>query len=253
VTRFITCAMALAALTLLTTDDARAQHAPWTLSVEAEGGGYFPIRAFGKNSTGTEDVDLLVLQPSAKAQASAIAGVGIRLQLPNPSMSLRLQAYRTLGGEIEGRTPACDILRPGDVRAERWNCADNFTEEYSATEVIARLQFKTVAADARLRPTVDMGLGLRQYSFGGMTGVNRQPCSTFLEEAQFICENADDLTADQTQPVLLFGLGLEYSTSWINPFARFHVQVSPYGGNARGEEEGQQDVLGSIGFSINVR
>jgi len=252
VARTLMCAIALAALSLASSGELHAQHDPWTISIEAEGGGYFPVRSFGKNTVGEDDPDLVNLQPSAKAEEAFVAGIGIRVQLPDPSMSLRLSAYRTLDQSVKIDTPVCEVLDPRSASSpqslfNRLRCDSPFFEDLTVNEVIARLQFKTTSPLSRLRPTIDLGLGLRQYDFDGLT------CpGTLLEEARFICEQGDDLTADQTQPVVIFGLGLEYSGDRFNPFVRLHAQISPYGGNAIGEEEAQQEVLGSVGLSINV-
>ena len=248
--RILTCALALALFTLGSSAELQAQHDPWTVSIEAEGGGYFPIRAFGKNAAGTEDPDLIVTQPGANGQSSAIAGVGVRVQLPHPNISLRLQGFQTFGGEVHSRTELCDVLSPGDVRREAYRCERDFVEDYTVRELIARIQFKTAAADTPLRPTVDLGIGLRNYDFDGI----EENCDnlTFTKQESFICNQADALTADQTVPMFLFGLGMEYSTSRINPFVRLHLQVAPYGGDAQGQKISQQELLGSAGFSINV-
>jgi hypothetical protein len=234
------------------TSDLAAQQAPWTISVEVESGLFAPTKAFGKNSGGTEDPDLIFLQPSAQAEPVAIFGGGIRIQLPNPTMSLRLSAFRTGTGTVEARTPACDVLSPTDPDAVflrgRLNCDGNFEEDFTVSEVMARLQFKRLSDEGnRLRPTIDLGVGLRQYDFSG------QSCPiTLLKEAEFICKMADDLTTNQTKPMLMFGIGLEYTLERWAVFVRVHDQVAPYGDGVRGTV-GQNDLLGSVGFSINVR
>jgi hypothetical protein len=232
-----------------------AQQDPWTISFEVESGVYAPTRSFGKNSRGTDDPSLVALQPSAKANPVAIFGGGLRIQLPNPMMSLRLSGYRTAVGTVESRTPACDVLSVLDPEAlpvrARLQCDSPFTEKFTISEVVARVQFKRLSDEGqRLRPTIDLGIGLRQYNFGGPDCLND---ATLLQEARFICDNAEKLTANQTTPLILFGIGLEYTLDRFAIFARLHDQLSPYTVASITGEESQNDLMASVGFSVNVR
>jgi hypothetical protein len=235
--------------------DLAAQQDPWTISIEVEGGGFLPTQSFGTNSSGTEDPNLLPLQPSAKAQSVAIFGGGIRLQLPNPTVSLRLSAYRTATGTVESRTAACDVLSASDPDAlplrERLHCDSPFVEDFTMSEVFARLQFKRLSEDGgRLRPTIDLGVGIRQYDFRGPACATN---STLLAEARFICDNADDLTVSQTRPLIMFGIGLEYLLTKFAVFARVQDQIALYGDGSTRGTKAQNDVLATVGLSFAVR
>ncbi len=242
--------LVIGALLAVTFEDVAAQYEPWSLSMEAEGGLLFPVRAFGKNGQIelTDNPLLQPLQPSAKAQSSPIFGAGVRLQFPNPGMALRVTAYTTSGATVESRTPACDVLGPIDQQNDTFRCANPFVEDYRVTQMLARMSFKQ-GADTRVwGVAVEVGLGVRRYDFDGLS------CPVNLtEEAFFICERADQLTADQTQPLVLFGFNVEYAPGPLGVFLKVQDQVSPYGGPARGEEEAQNDLTVSAGLNFKVR
>lgn len=125
-----------------------------------------PTRAYGNNSENTEDPDLIFLQPSAAAASVLMFGGGVRIQLPNPNVSLRLSAYRTATGRVDMQTPVCDVLGASDPDATDLrallHCDNPFTEDVTVSELMARVQFKRLSDDGgKLRPTIDLGLGLR--------------------------------------------------------------------------------------------
>lgn len=236
--------------------DLAAQQDPWSIAVEFEAGAFMPTRAFGKNSGGTDDPDLIFLQPSAKAGAVAIFGAGLRIQLPNPTMSIRLTALRTATGTVEGKTPACDVLDPTNPQTEDareiLHCNEPFTEDYTVSEFIARVQFKRLSDEGgRLRPTFDIGLGIRNYDFGGSSCLN--DATVITKQAIFICEQSAELTVNQTKPLLMFGIGLEYTMERFVVFTRVHDEISPYGTSGVRGTESQNDVVATAGFSIKVR
>jgi hypothetical protein len=113
---------------------------------------------------------------------------------------------------------------------------------------LARMSFKNSAENRVLGAAVEIGLGVRRYDFDGLN------CPVNLTvESEFICERADQLTTNQTQPLLLFGFSVEYMPGALGAFLRVRDQVSPYGRDSLGQTENQNDLLVSAGLTFNLR
>ncbi len=218
---------------------------PWTITIDAESGIFFPIRAFGKDPGELDPLDpdeTSVLLPGAKAEESAMVGVGLRLQLPNPAISIRAGFYRTLGAEVIGST------RFGDLRPDNPAFTETFTSEMKVSQVLTRIVFVR-RLDQSFRPIINIGVGLRSYHF------TDAPCpANLLLQQRFVCERSNDVTKNQTRPVILFGLGAEWTQGSFDIFGQVNDIISGFDTEfSTGTGESQTDLLVSLGIAYHIR
>lgn len=217
---------------------------PWTITVDAETGIFIPVRAFGKD---VGEVDLVdadqtsVLLPGAKAEVSAFVGVGLRLQLPNPGISIRASYQRTLDTEVIGSTKFADFQldNPGVNKT--------FSGKLTVSQVLARIVFVR-RLDRSFRPIINIGVGLRDYDFtdadcGGAVGVQQK----------FVCKQSNAVTKNQTRPVILFGLGGEWTQGSFDIFGQINDIISGFDTEfSTGNGEPQTDLLLSLGIAYHI-
>lgn len=241
-------AVAVAAL-LLGAETASAQVAPpvldpWTITVDAESGIFIPVRAFGKD-VGEPDIldpeNTKVLLPGAKAEESAFVAVGLRLQLPNPGISIRASFSRTLGAEVIGST------KFGRLQPDNPIVTKTYTSDLTVSQVLARIVFVR-RLDRSFRPIINIGVGLRDYDF------TDADCRDAVGVQQtFICQKSNDVTKNQTQPVILFGLGAEWTQGSFDIFGQVNDIISGFDTEfSTGNGESQTDLLLSLGIAYHI-
>ncbi|RMH14793.1 MAG: hypothetical protein D6701_10910 [Gemmatimonadetes bacterium] len=215
---------------------------PWTVTVSVEGGTYIPTRAYGQNAG--DSPTLGFLQPQAKADAGGRIGGSIMVQLPSVLFSVGIAGSTTFGATVESSSEVCDVLDETNTP----ECA-RFDSDVTVSDVYGVFRIHRRVGLPGVRPFINLGLGLRRYSF------DKASCSaiTLVERSRYICERGNGLMHDQTQPLLLFGVGARFNTGPVSVFAQLNDVLSPYdSGEATGEAEGQNDLVITGGLTFRI-
>lgn len=167
----------------------------WSVAPFVGGGYQWPTGRLAKNASDGGDPSLgLVETVSELLPSSAWAG-GVEIGLPARDAFVRLGWMSTVDAEVTGQLGICTLL-------EGALCAP-VVASVVVREVFADLRSIRRNSEARIRPVVNVGVGLRRYSY------TVPDCPASVGDARLVCLAITDLYADARDHfVLRFGLGV---------------------------------------------
>ena len=170
------------------------QDLSWSVAVFASGGYQWPTGRLARNSAGGSDPSLGLVETVSELAPSPAWAAGVEFGPPDGGVLVRLGWMNTAGAEATGRLGICGLLQ-GAL------CAP-VVSPVTVREAFSDMRLVRGNTDARFRPIVSIGIGLRRYSY------EVPACPSGISDARLVCRAITDLYADPDDHfVLRFGLG----------------------------------------------
>lgn len=244
----VTALVALLALVLPGVGELHAQDRERGIQWRAVGevGSYIPLRSLGKNQSDVPE--LRNEQVSSEANGAMLVGGGVEAYLVDHEVRLRAMYRTTLDASADGQRALCNA----DKIFTDLPCFER-ESELQVQWLEAEVHFVQGTPDDWFRPTLNLGLGLRFWEFGG---IDSCPGGTLSDPETVTCVLLRELwgRSSQTQPTLRFGFGGQVYAGPFRVDLAVNDLVSPYdAGVGASEGELQNDASISLLLSIRVR
>ena len=238
----LTLVAALLAATLGTTAPASAQERSWSVSLLAETGVVIPIRTMGKNAGDLQQQS--DEQVVGELEDAVTVGGGIEVEMPDRQLRFRALYNQTVGGSVLGRLGFCGD--PDNPLITGQAC-EAVRADATLRSFTLDVGFVRRPPEARFRPVIYIGLGLRQYDIGELT-------CPFPPDYQYsTCDLLGELWAEPRAAPPGDPDGIDVNAGPVEFRTTFLDNVGSYrGGNGTSDGNNQNDVTLQAGLAIKV-
>lgn len=234
--RVVSWVVIVAVLALALPGEARGQESPelpegsWAWSGVADVGMRIASRNLGTNTGNAAFLAPFAVRSSI--DPAPVLGLGVQAEHRYRTVGVRAMLRTTFGAVMRGKPGICSLIE-GDV------CREHEGDARVSTLSVEGL-FST-RREAAVRATFTLGVGLRHYRFEGLE----------CETDEHLCTMVDDIKADQTQPMVTFGVGLNADLAGLPIHIKLQDMIGPFqAGRPGAEGELQNDVLITLGAEV---
>ena len=173
----------------------QSQDRSWSAAVFVGGSYQWPTGRLVKNTSDGGDPSPGLVETVSELLPSPVWAGGVEIGLPARDAYVRLGWMSTIDAEASGQLGICTLLDGA--------LCTPVVAPVVVREVFSDLRLVRHNSEAQIRPVVNVGIGLRRYSYIVPT------CPTSVGDARRVCIAVTDLYADaRDHLVLRFGLGV---------------------------------------------